>query len=509
MEKKPKVLIINCYADRHKETLGSPLFVPQCSAHVALAGALNPLNTDVKVYSEFYSGPMRDYDLFNWADMLVLTGLNTAFDRMKHLTAYAKSIKPDITVVVGGSLARILPKLCSKYFDYVCSGDAEQLTEVIDDCFGEQYSKINPVPRFDLMEPSKLDIGYVESTRNCNFSCSFCSMSAENQPFVMLDESFIRNQLDNLGYKRCVIFVDQNFYGGNRQHFKARMKLIKEYYEKQKFEGWACLLTEDFFLKQENIDLARESGCIGFYSGVESFSEDQIKKFNKKQNLCSSQEILITSCLNAGMVFNYGIVYDPSERTIKELEDELNYIVSNKRITLPSFISIAIPIIGTPLFFQRLAENKLLPNMKLIDMDGRALCTKPIEDEQQVVEFIRKLDKNPLPKLKLITHAIGFYLKYRKVMSRWAMLSSLMNTISMGMPTIGTNNREKKLKKWQKGRVYHASYAPVGTLYTPEITIDDKYNDYFKPLYITDENGGLSDDLKEDFQKTSEIELNL
>ena len=40
------------------------------------------------------------------------------------------------------------------------------------------------------------------------------------------------------------------------------------------------------------------SGCIGFFSGVESFSREQISAFNKKQN--RRQEDLIRSCLEAG-----------------------------------------------------------------------------------------------------------------------------------------------------------------------------------------------------------------
>ena len=502
--KRPRVLIINCYADRHRQSTGSPNFVPQSSAPIALAGSLHREKASVKVYSEFYSGPSDQFHLFSWANMLVLTGLNTSFDRMRQITAYARTLSPFITVVIGGSIARVLPKLCNEFSDYVCDGDAEQLSEIIDDRFGRGFSAEEPLPRFDLMDHSALNIGYVESTRNCNFNCNFCSMTAEEKPFTVLDEAFVRKQLDAIGYRRAVIFVDQNFYGGPRSSFWSRMDIIQQYYSEGKFGGWGALLTEDFFLQDENIEAAKKSGCIGFYCGVESFSSSQIMAFNKKQNLLLPQEQVITRCLEAGMVFNYGLVFDPSERSVRSMEEELDYIVSNPKITLPSFISVAIPMIGTPLFYQRLKASELLPNMKLLDMDGRGLCTRPRDNEDKVVALAARLDRNPLPKRKLLKHAFGFYRNYRRYMGCWPMLSSLMNTISMGMPYIGTNFREGKVPANVRPRTYHSSTETIGSLYDPQIKVQAKFEHYFKPLYITDEKGELNEQLMDDLSPPNE-----
>jgi len=56
-----------------------------------LAGAFSPNLCEVKLYNEQFSGPLESEALLSWPDMLVLTGLNTAFDRMLHLTAYART----------------------------------------------------------------------------------------------------------------------------------------------------------------------------------------------------------------------------------------------------------------------------------------------------------------------------------------------------------------------------------------------------------------------------------
>ena len=149
----------------------------------------------------------------------VLTGLNPSFDRMKQVTAYARVVNPRIVVAMGGPLARMLPNLSRRYFDYVCSADVEQLVAVVDAVFGPGHAAEVPIPRHDLLPRSRI-IGYAETSRNCNFRCSFCSMTAEDRKFMTYDLDDVRRQIDALGYRQCVMFLDQNFFGGPRAYFR-------------------------------------------------------------------------------------------------------------------------------------------------------------------------------------------------------------------------------------------------------------------------------------------------
>ena len=84
------------------------------------------------------------------------------------------------------------------------------------------------------------------------------------------------------------------------------------------------------------------------------------------------------------------------------------------------------------------------------------------------------------------------------------MLSSLMNTISMGMPYIGTNFREGKVPANVRPRTYHSSTETIGSLYDPQIKVQAKFEHYFKPLYITDEKGELNEQLMDDLSPPNE-----
>lgn len=494
---KPRVLILNCYSDNHRQARGSATIVPQSIATAVLAGALHADKVDVRLACEFRGGPFEDLAALQWAEMLVLTGLNPAFDRMKQVTAYARVVNPGVVVAMGGPLARVIPNLARRYFDYVCDGDIEQIAAVVDAVFGPGHGADVPFPRYDLLPWMRI-IGYAETSRNCNFRCSFCSMTAEDRRFLAYDLDYMRRQIEAIGYRQCVMFLDQNFFGGPRAYFRQRMALLKEMYEQRRFGGWAALVTADFFKDAGNLRLARESGCIGFFSGVESFSREQIAAFNKKQNLVLPQEEIIRGCLESGQVFHYGLVFDPSERRVDELLAEIGFIAANPRITLPSFLSFAIPLLGTPLFGQYLQEGKFLPQVRLRDMDGRSIVCHTADPIGKVQAFAARMDGGLMEKRQLMAHAWQFFRNYRRTLSTWGLLSGLGNTLAMGYPRLGTNGRDG-LRPGQPGcRSYFAPTEPLGSLYRPRINVPERYRGHFEPLYVTDADGALHDDLLDD-----------
>src|SRR6185436_3979621 len=118
-----RVLIVNAFIDEYRRTHGSPHRVPRAMGPPYLAGVFAPERWDIRLYNEQYSGLLTDAALLGWADLLVLTGLNTSFDRMKQLTAYARTLNPKVVVAAGGPPVRALPLLSRRFFDYACTGD--------------------------------------------------------------------------------------------------------------------------------------------------------------------------------------------------------------------------------------------------------------------------------------------------------------------------------------------------------------------------------------------------
>src|SRR5713226_674198 len=136
-QRTKRVLIVNCYLDDSRETVARPYKIPPAMGPVFLAGALSDKLCEIRLYNEQASGPLEDEALLSWPDMLVLTGLNSSFDRMLHLTAYARTKNEKVVVVAGGPAVRALYHFSGRYFDYCCLGDVEQLREVVAEVFGK------------------------------------------------------------------------------------------------------------------------------------------------------------------------------------------------------------------------------------------------------------------------------------------------------------------------------------------------------------------------------------
>jgi radical SAM superfamily enzyme YgiQ (UPF0313 family) len=190
--------------------------------------------------------------------MLVLTGLTNSFDRMLHLTAYARSKNEKVIVVAGGPPVRALPRLAARFFDYTCLGDVEELQGVAADAFGAAYVAEQFLPRYDLGYWLG-STGYVETTRHCNFHCTFCSLTGEDRSYQTYDLDYIRQQILALGKRSRIIFIDNNFYGNKRADFDSRVRLIKEMHQTGQFKSWAALVTNDFFSKRDNVRLVKNA----------------------------------------------------------------------------------------------------------------------------------------------------------------------------------------------------------------------------------------------------------
>jgi len=497
-ERKRRVLIVNGYLDETRRIKGRPHFVPQAIGPAYLAGAFNRDLTEIKLYNELASGPLMDEALFAWPDMLVLTSMTSTYDRMRHIAAYVRSKAPHCIIVAGGPGVRSLPTYSRKFFDYACTGDIEELQSVVRETFGPSYVAESMVPRFDLVNWTWV-VGYVESSRNCNFKCSFCSLTGEGVSYQTYDLDYLRRQLDTLGRKTLIVFADNNFYGNNRAYFLAKLDLLKHYWKKT-FRGWAALVTSDFFAHEENLRLAREAGCVSLFTGVESFSAEVLRGFNKVQNLRLPQVELIRSCLNAGMILNYGIIFDASVRTIADIRTEIDFITGTPEITLPVFMNLTIPLLRTPYFYECLRDERFLPKVKLRDMDGNTLIMKPRDSAETVIQFLKDMPTLRGYKKRVMKHTAKFFQLYRRKLDAPIMAGAMYNAAYLCLPALVHNHQApfRRQKLVSPPRTYVSTTEPVGPLYEPFCSIDERYRHYFEPTMITDERGELCEEVAAD-----------
>lgn len=475
-----------------------------------LAGLFSPELCEIKLYDEIYSGPLEDERLLAFPDMLVLTGLNTSFDRMLHITAYVRSKNSNTVVVAGGPAIRALPHYSKNFFNYACTGDIEQLSEVIEDVFGKGYVSEYflengwVIPRYDLAYWTKL-LSYVESSRNCYFRCSYCSLTAEKGKYQPYEIEYLRHQFLALGKQKFVHFLDNNFASIDQKFVLDRYGLLKEMWDKGYFHKWTAEVTSDFFLKDENLERACDSGCGALFCGIESFDKQALLNFKKYQNICLPQVEMIRNCLEAGIAFHYGIVLDLTTRPIAELKEELDFMIGNPEITLPSFLTLAIPLLGSPFFYECLEQRLFFPNTKLRDLDGATINVRPLDALDDAIQFVRGIQNLRGYRRRIIHRVKEFHLIYKNVIPGMNMVSAQYNALLLCTPklsTLGTTSGGPFFNGHKRrSRTFVGSTEPLDAVYRPAFSIDSRYQHYFKPTMLTDEDGNLVEELHEDLMQ--------
>lgn len=490
---KKRVLVVSCYFDYTRRSIRHRFQVPQAMGPVYLAGAFSKELCDVRIYNEQYSGPIEDERLLSWPDMLVMTGLTSIFDRMLHLTAYVRTKNPNVIVVAGGPAIRAIPTYSQQFFDYCCCGDIEQMKDVITDAFGKTYVAQEMFPRFDLCYWTHI-VGYAETSRNCNFHCSFCTLTGEGMSYKKYDIEYIRKQIIAMGKRHVTFFIDNNFYGNDTKFFLDRLELIKEMRKSGYLKRWGMCITNDFFGHDENLELVRDAGCSGLFSGIESFDTQWLKS-NKVHNIKFPQLELIRKTLDAGLVFGYGLIMDVTTRRIADLNEELDFILGTPDITLPGYLVLPIPFLGTPLFYKCLAERSILPETKIRDLDCGTLSLRPLDPMEEVSNFLRKIECFHGFRLRILRHSLGFYKKYRTKISHLQMMRSLVSSLLLCTKWGIIGNKQVR------NRTYISTNEQLDNVYTPAFNVDSRYKDYFKPTMVTDKHGDLAEELAGDLSR--------
>ncbi|RCK19742.1 hypothetical protein TH1_20975 [Thalassospira lucentensis MCCC 1A00383 = DSM 14000] len=491
--RKKAVLIINAYFDPWRSATPTRWFVPRAMAPYYLAGYFDQKQVEVRVWDEVFHGPLLDTRILEWPDVVVFTGLTAAFDRTHQLSAYYKSANPSGITIIGGPIARALPKLCAEVFDYATQGDVEDITEIITDLFGPDHADGHGAPRFDLARPT-MGLSYLETTKNCNFACSFCSLTAEGRAYKSHSDASISRQLDAMGRVLGVMVLDNNFYGNNRDNFRYRVEMIGERWRNGQFRGWGALVTGDFFKRRENLDLLAKNGCKAIFSGVESLDPAVLKNFNKKQSITSDPLALTALCAEYGINFDYGMITDFTEQTVAEVAGQVDGILANHRIPLPSLLSVPIPILGTPHFEASALNGRLMPNLALSDMDGMKLVEWPKEPLEVVRTFLADLLQFKGRKMALTRHAFRHAWHWRRHVSLDQSALALVRPLHRfgGRIDVGSPRRMMETLR-EPTRTFSAMSDPLRNAYRPRINLPSRFEKCFEPLRITNPDGSLSD----------------
>ncbi|HEX7296793.1 MAG TPA: hypothetical protein VF251_13625, partial [Pyrinomonadaceae bacterium] len=253
------------------------------------------------------------------------------------------------------------------------------------------------------------------------------------------------------------------------------------------------LVTSDFFHKDENVKLAHRAGCELLFCGVESFDTEWLLGAHKIQNTNVPQVNLIRKSLEGGIVLVYGLMLDFAHRTIADLRREIEFIIGTSEITLPSFVTLPVPLLGTPLFSELAAKGALLPHTKLRDMDGSTFVLRPVDPIDEAVAFLREMLSLRGYRFRVLRHSSQFFQRYRSTLTKVQLLFSLTNAALLCAYSLATSPTQIGAPSAKgRSRTHISTTEILDGVYTPAFRVDSRYEHYFKPTMVTDEAGNLS-----------------
>lgn len=269
-------------------------------------------------------------------------------------------------VVLGGLHVTSLPDEAAQHADSIFLGPAEEsFPRFLEDFRNKRPQKIYrswtrtlhnlPIARRDLIKRSKYLVpNSLVVTRGCPHHCDFCYKDA----FFLGGKSFYTQLVDDVLAEidrlpgRHLYFLDDHLLGSHR--------FASELFEgmngmNRVFQGAA---TVDSILQGDLIEKAAKAGLRSVFVGFETFSPENLRQSNKKQNMARSYEEAVSRLHSLGIMINGSFVFGLDSDDKDVFARTVEWGVKNS-ITTATY-HVLTPYPGTRLFRNMESEGRIL-----------------------------------------------------------------------------------------------------------------------------------------------------
>ncbi|MDR0489920.1 MAG: B12-binding domain-containing radical SAM protein [Oscillospiraceae bacterium] len=354
------------------------------------------------------------------------------------------------TVVLGGIHPTVLPNEAISFCDSVVTGEAvpvwaQLLKDFENGCLQEFYAggaaaNIDeyPLPRRDLIKPGTvLGMEPILTSCGCPYSCEFCSVwkfYGKRIRHVSIEN--VLKDIDNSKTSRFM-FLDDNIVG-DPAYAKSLFFALKD--RKIKWVGQASI---SFAKNEELLKLAHDSGCKGLFFGVESVSEEKIKRMGKSMRTQEGTIDAIKRIMGHGIFFHASLVFGFDDDDESVFDETLEFLHKTK---IPSAtFNVLTPYPGTDIFEQFKSQNRLITeDWKLYDH-----CTVTYQPNRMSVEKL----------VEGYQYVKRSYYSFGSILSRFP--ASIRNPLIFSIANIGIKKSIKVIKEPESkdGRRYRKAAA--------------------------------------------------
>ena len=241
-----------------------------------------------------------------------------------------------------------------------------------------------PVPRFDLLELDAYDSMSIQFSRGCPFQCEFCDIIVlyGRKPRTKTPQQLIAelDRLYELGWRRAIFMVDDNFIG-NKRNVKLLLHELKDWMAERQYPfTFNTEASVDLAQDPELLQLMTECNFNAVFLGIETPDADSLQLTKKFQNTRNSLVDSVWAINKAGLRVMAGFIIGfDGEKT--GAGDRIIEFVEQTAIPTAVFgILQALP--HTALWYRLEKEGRLLGSTT----DGNQMAlmnftpTRPVEE---------------------------------------------------------------------------------------------------------------------------------
>ena len=324
--------------------------------------------------------PLKDEDMV-WADYVFISAMTIQRNSAREVIERCNQLV--VKVVGGGPLFSAEWKDFSGVDHFILNEAEITLPPFLDDLKNGRAESVyqtkefadlkkTPVPMFELLEMDRYDSMSIQFTRGCPFNCDFCNITAMLGHRVRTKSAGqILAELDRLyqlGWRRGIFFVDDNFIG-NKKILKTEILPALIEWRKGK-KGYTYITEASINLADDGqlMDMMVQAGFNSVFVGIETTNEDSLSECHKLQNKGRNLVESVRKLQNRGLQVMGGFIVGFDSDTASIFQKQIEFIQKSGIVTAMVGLLQAPP--GTELYRRLKKEDRLQEEISGDNVDG-------------------------------------------------------------------------------------------------------------------------------------------